>query len=298
MTTPALARATKDVPGGRDHPLVSRYPGAIIQFHESQQFDRYDLRVGKIAAGDRSATARQGLEGKVTRLVYLQPKEVSALEVFRNYWDALVGAGFKSVFSCEREACGEGFSGSYPNDNVIHVRGWKQDQSYFAGVRSDATGEVHVAVFVVKTGDGPYARVDIVESKPMRAGLVTVSAAKMQADIDTLGKAVIHAVYFDSGRATLKPESAPALLEMAKLFKAQPALSVFVVGHTDDQGGDEPNLALSRRRAETVVSELAAKHGVARARLHPRGVGLLCPVASNGSETGRAANRRVELVKR
>ena len=69
------------------------------------------------------------------------------------------------------------------------------------------------------------------------------------------------------------------------------------MGHTDNVGTHEYNIALSERRAAAVVRELTAKHGVAAARLKPAGVGMLSPVAPNDREEGRAKNRRVELVK-
>jgi outer membrane protein OmpA-like peptidoglycan-associated protein len=57
------------------------------------------------------------------------------------------------------------------------------------------------------------------------------------------------------------------------------------------------NLDLSKRRAEAVVAALTTTHKIAASRLRADGVGPLAPVASNDSDTGRARNRRVELVK-
>jgi outer membrane protein OmpA-like peptidoglycan-associated protein len=71
-----------------------------------------------------------------------------------------------------------------------------------------------------------------------------------------------------------------------------------VVGHTDNAGTLEANLALSRGRAAAVVKELtSSRHGIAASRLSAQGVGPLVPVASNRSEAGRAKNRRVDLVE-
>jgi outer membrane protein OmpA-like peptidoglycan-associated protein len=69
------------------------------------------------------------------------------------------------------------------------------------------------------------------------------------------------------------------------------------VGHTDNQGRADYNLDLSRRRAASVVRELAGKYGIAPERLDSFGCGLYAPVASNENEDGRAKNRRVELVQ-
>jgi outer membrane protein OmpA-like peptidoglycan-associated protein len=96
----------------------------------------------------------------------------------------------------------------------------------------------------------------------------------------------------------VKPESEPALAEIAKLLAADPKLALRVVGHTDSVGKLEDNQRLSQARAEAVLAVLTGKHGIAPARLTAHGVGPLAPVASNDAEEGRAKNRRVELVKR
>ena len=85
--------------------------------------------------------------------------------------------------------------------------------------------------------------------------------------------------------------------EIAKLLKTDAALKLRVVGHTDNQGGLDSNIALSKRRAEAVNAALVSQHGIAAGRLSAYGVGDLAPVASNTDEAGRAKNRRVELVQ-
>lgn len=92
-------------------------------------------------------------------------------------------------------------------------------------------------------------------------------------------------------------ESAQAISEIAKLLTADPALKVFVVGHTDNVGGIDSNNKLSQDRAEAVLQYLVKNHGIASERLRAAGCGTFAPVATNDSEDGRAKNRRVELVK-
>ena len=67
-----------------------------------------------------------------------------------------------------------------------------------------------------------------------------------------------------------------------------------VYGHTDSMGSDAYNQSLSERRAQAVADYLAS-HGVVAARLGTRGYGETQPIASNDTEEGRAANRRVEI---
>lgn len=110
-------------------------------------------------------------------------------------------------------------------------------------------------------------------------------------------RAAIYGVYFDTGKSNLKPESEAPISEIAKLLTADPALRLHVVGHTDNVGTLADNLRLSQNRANAVVRSLQAKHRVAAARLTANGVGPLAPTVSNDNESGRAKNRRVELVK-
>lgn len=84
--------------------------------------------------------------------------------------------------------------------------------------------------------------------------------------------------------------------EVAKLLKADAALKVWVVGHTDATGVAAQNLTLSAARAAAVVQALVQKHGIEARRLGSFGAGPYAPVASNADESGRAKNRRVELV--
>ena len=126
---------------------------------------------------------------------------------------------------------------------------------------------------------------------------VAASAAMFDTGLKATGHVEVPGIFFDTGKSELKPESAAAVGEIAKLLKSEPAVKVFIVGHTDNVASLDLNTRLSQARAEAVVQSLIAQHGIAAARLTARGVGPLAPVASNDTEEGRAKNRRVELVK-
>lgn len=101
-------------------------------------------------------------------------------------------------------------------------------------------------------------------------------------------------VFFDTGKATLKPESFPALNELVALLKAKPAMIIEIAGHTDSDGEDETNMKLSQGRANTVMNYLVSK-GIAAKRLTAKGYGETQPVAENITETGKQQNRRTEV---
>jgi OmpA-OmpF porin, OOP family len=71
---------------------------------------------------------------------------------------------------------------------------------------------------------------------------------------------------------------------------------VFILGHTDNQGALDANLALSKARAQAVVDALTSSYKIDGKRLSASGVANYAPLASNANETGRARNRRVEMV--
>lgn len=117
------------------------------------------------------------------------------------------------------------------------------------------------------------------------------SAAELVADVIVLSQMV----QFETGTATLRPESDPLLTEVARILKEHPELElVEVQGHTDERGSADLNRKLGQERAESVVTWLVGR-GVAADRLIAKGHGSDRPIAENTTEEGRAKNRRVEL---
>ena len=101
-------------------------------------------------------------------------------------------------------------------------------------------------------------------------------------------------VHFDTGKATLRPESFPALNDLAEVMKFKKKMVIEIAGHTDDVGDDAANLKLSQARAETVMKYLTAK-GIAKERLTAKGYGETQPASTNDTEEGRQLNRRTEV---
>jgi len=99
---------------------------------------------------------------------------------------------------------------------------------------------------------------------------------------------------FETGKATLKPESREQLKNISEILKAYPKVSIKLGGYTDNTGDAKVNLKLSQQRAETVMADLL-KLGIDASRLEAEGYGQEHPVADNGTEEGRAKNRRINL---
>jgi len=105
---------------------------------------------------------------------------------------------------------------------------------------------------------------------------------------------VLRNIFFDTGKATLRPESRAELERLQKLLTETPALKLEMAGHTDNVGEAGLNQNLSQRRAQAVVAYLA-QHGIGGARLTAAGYGETRPVAPNATKAGRQLNRRTEF---
>jgi OOP family OmpA-OmpF porin len=303
-----------DKAGCRDFDGMMRFQNASIALCDSRDFAEYTLPIGKITGFDFRANeaemeAKQDLEGRLTQLLYTVPKGASSTEVFRNYKDYLASAGYRLLY----EARGPGFGpsqGSFfesmgPGGQIV---GYSSDQSrYLAAVKEDGAAKTYIALYIVEYEDGynpevkvekgqVVVRLDAVQTGELKNGMVPVSAADIAKRLDTAGQVVLSGILFDFNKSQLKPDSRPALDEIAAFLKKDPARKVYLVGHTDNVGGFDFNMQLSQARAEAVVADLVATYGINPARLRGYGAGLLAPVASNASEAGRAKNRRVEMI--
>lgn len=276
--------------GGQAAPSASfrvlPYAGSRLRDEKTFAFDAYPLVVGREANGDlRTRT----VEGHVTKSVYDNPKGRSTLEIARNYEQALAGQGLRVLYQCaSARECGRDWK-SVADINV----GVAGDIRYLAAEGQAGGRTVSVAVMVNPQRNWVY----VVEGEAMQTGQAGVDAAAMAAELAEAGRVRLDGIYFDTGKATLRPESSDALAQVAELMRADASLVLEIIGHTDDVGDAGANQRLSEERALAVRSALVVEHRVPDRRLRSRGAGEAEPVAPNTSEAGRALNRRVELVK-
>jgi outer membrane protein OmpA-like peptidoglycan-associated protein len=141
-----------------------------------------------------------------------------------------------------------------------------------------------------------FITMNIIEKEAMKQDVV-MNADAMAQGLSETGEVAIYGIYFDTAKSDLKPESEPALAEIARLLSAHPELRVYIVGHTDMVGEAAANVKLAQARAQSVVTALSTKSGIPASRMVPFGAGPYAPVATNKTEEGRAKNRRVELVE-
>ncbi len=105
---------------------------------------------------------------------------------------------------------------------------------------------------------------------------------------------VLKGIYFDTGKATLKPKSYPNLSNLLEVLKIKKTMEIELSGHTDDVGEDESNRKLSENRAKAVKKYLVKK-GISAKRITAVGKGETSPIAPNTTPHGRQKNRRTEV---
>ncbi|MGI9074400.1 MAG: OmpA family protein [Bryobacteraceae bacterium] len=151
------------------------------------------------------------------------------------------------------------------------------------------------------TTTGAVASPAVDQTKPDASAPQTASAWTAATIADSIrSKGIVsfteNDVHFGTASANLAGDSQAVLDQTAQALKDNPEWRMRVVGHTDSVGSDSANAVLSQQRALSVVAYLTA-HGVGPGRLSVEAKGATQPVANNDTDTGRAENRRVDLIK-
>jgi outer membrane protein OmpA-like peptidoglycan-associated protein len=285
----------QDIEGSADHPLIGRFEGAVITAYDYREFDEYKFSAQKVGP---DGAGLEPVEGIATRIAYIVPGDHSLAEVARNYEMGLTAKGFEIVFECETDDCGAGDFAYGVQTFPLPLMILDQFNFRYIGAKlARDEGEVYAAVIFSADNDQKVrVQVTVVETAALTFQMVDAKA--MKDAFAEKGSVALYGIYFDTDKADIKPESAPTLAEMARFLAEAPDLAVVIVGHTDNQGAMDYNLDLSHRRAQAVANALASGYGIAGDRLTAAGAGFLAPVAPNDSESGRAKNRRVEMIPR
>ncbi len=248
----------KDAEGCKDSPLITRFPGSIINSCENKEFDQFDFPLPPDKDGNAAA---KHVEGRFQSWDIVTREGTSELQVYRNMETALKNAGFNI---------------DYP--------------------QSPTAITAHKGVtWIFIESKGTFYYQTIVTAEEMKQE-VTADASSLKDEIEKTGHVAVYGIHFDTGKATIQPDSESTLKQVVALLQQNPDLKLRVEGHTDNQGSAAANQALSEKRAQAVVAWLVAQ-GIPANRLSAQGFGQSKPVAENSTEVGRAKNRRVELAK-
>jgi outer membrane protein OmpA-like peptidoglycan-associated protein len=254
----------------KDTPYISGMPSHRITDATDQEFADYRFYNGKTCIT---------VEGKKHYRAYTLKegaKQSSDLQISRNYANALTRMGGSVVFDgqCSGSDCAENCGGRMMIGKVT-----KEGKELWVEVVPFNDGNDYYLTLVVKEG--------------MKQD---VTASDMLDALNRDGHIALY-INFDTGKATIKPESKPIIEQIVQMLKDNPELEISVEGHTDNVGNAKSNRVLSDNRAKAVVTAIVARVIDAK-RLSAVGHGQDKPIADNKTEEGRAKNRRVELVKK
>ncbi|MDH5264569.1 MAG: OmpA family protein [Betaproteobacteria bacterium] len=262
------AIAQHDVAGSRDHPLFTRMTGFYIEEYTASDFGSHAFPVEK-AGGEIDNVTVEGRKTQIGYRIREGAKQPSALQIVRNFINASAPAGGKVLFDTKD-----------PGNLIVTLRLAKGGKEIWVGVET--------------AGDQADAYLLTIVEKGEMTQEITANA--IFDELSRQGRIALY-ILFDTGKATIRPESQPIVKQVVDMMKAHPEVKVAVEGHTDNVGAPAANRMLSEQRARAVVAAITAQ-GVASERLIAAGFGQDKPVASNANEDGRARNRRVELVRR
>ncbi len=262
----ASTAGAQDIEGSKDHPMFSRMPGYQIQEYDEQEFGAHEFML----------EPEKKVEGRYWRIAYgvkEGAKKSGPIQIARNYTNLLVARSGKKLME-EVDAGGGTSIATMP-------------------VAGGRTLWLEVSV----SNSGEFYSLTVVEEAGM-AQKVEFTASDLADALKSSGRVAVRSILFDTGKATLKPESAAILATIAEVLNADPALKLEIQGHTDNVGAAAANLKLSQDRAGAVKAHLVKQGGIDAGRLTTAGFGDTKPVADNATDEGKAQNRRVELVKK
>lgn len=243
------------------------------------------------------------LEGTLTRSAWkMTGTDETPLAVLLPLVLQLESDGYTKTFSCGDTTCG-GFDFRFavdvlpPPEMQVNLANYQ----YWTG-----TNDVdHVVLLISKIAKTMYIQIDrigasAVEATPAPAASATIATrtvpGSLPATLEADGRAILPGLTFAIGTSSLAAGDYASLATLADYLKENSSLRVALVGHTDTEGSLDGNIALSKRRARSVMERLIDTHSVPRRQLTAEGMGYLAPIANNLSPAGREANRRVEVI--
>lgn len=286
--------AHKDEKGSKDHPMVTRLPGAYID--DYRQFDFGQTKVVTGINGDK-VQARE-LEGRITDIAYRVPRSYSEYEVNANYRAALTKLGFVSLFECQgKEFCGPKMKIYYAISPLVN-NGRDESQFYNLYKLARPEGDIYAMNYTIGYSGALLTELRIIEESELKDDRLVIDLEGLTDKMAQTGHVALGGLLFEFDKDVMLPEAAEVITVVATYLKQHPKQDFYVIGHTDDQGKQSYNQQLSQKRAQAVVNALTKEHGIPASQLTAKGVGEYSPVANNMSDEGKKQNRRVELVLR
>lgn len=284
---------------------LSLPPGATLQEETTDPAGTYQMPVG--AWRESTGIPTQATSGQVTRQAWrLGGSGLSTYQILLTLRQQLLDAGYEVVFQCRDSECG-GFDFRFGTD-VISEPAMHVDLGDYYYLAAEMPGDKGDAISLLVSRSVSAGFVQIIQVGAMSAVPLTSSKAEpdtampatlsgeIGAAMETVGRFILGDLVFATGSADLGPGEFGSLRELADYLRDHPGKRVALVGHTDATGSLAGNIALSERRAKSVMARLVSDYGVAPEQLEAEGIGYLAPIASNQTDEGRTQNRRVEAI--
>lgn len=274
---------------------------AVLTAEVESAIDSYALPIGPWNEG---ALPTRTFEGPVLQQAWrIGGTGLTTLQLLRPLRDQLEPQGYEVVFDCESDGCG-GFDFRFETPVVaepdMHVD--LGDFRFLSMVKEDEAISLLVSkssaagfLQIIRAGQaGPSVSVET-KAAPLRSPDIE-SDGDLAQTLISQGRVVLDDLVFETGSTVLDNGDFASLQALADLMADQEDLTIALVGHTDSTGSLDINIDISRKRAASVRERLATAYEVPRARMEADGMGYLAPIASNLTEEGREANRRVEAI--
>lgn len=255
--------------------------------------------------------------GEVTKQAWkINATGLTTLQILEPLRKQLVEDGFVILFECETAACG-GFDFRFNTDVIpepaMHVD--LGDFRFLSARKGGEDGPEFVSLLVSRSNNAGFVQLVRV-GKPMARTEVTTSTknpdlvtlenspatgenhaeTSLENALEDKGFFVLEDLAFKTGSSDLGDGKFSSLASLAEYLTSHPDRKVALVGHTDAEGSLAGNIALSKKRARSVMQRLISEFGVDKKQLSAEGNGFLSPRASNLTEEGRSQNRRVEVI--
>ena len=176
--------------------------------------------------------------------------------------------------------------------NQQRFRLWVDESKYVDVPRMIQAGTKPVAIkFEARNFKDGKERIFISNLKVAEGGVDL--RRKLIAD----GKISTNGILFNTGSANIQPRSMGIIRQISQVLMQERDMRLRIVGHTDSDGDDASNLALSEQRAASVMNALIEIYNIDQARLEIEGKGETEPVGDNNTVAGKSENRRVEFIK-
>lgn len=266
-----------------DFPLITAPPSRNKIKDKISEFD-----VAYVIAGNEL----RAVEGRVARRVFLNhAADLSQAASQRNHEAAIKAlGGVKVNLTTAHDKAWSATHGS--RARVVKQLGFTNSTAlYDAYLVRTASTNIWFGVAV----DESRTHLTVIEEQPMQQSVGLVRASAMRDALNRDGHIALY-LNFDTDKATIRADGKPAVDEIVALLNNDPALKLSIEGHTDNSGDAGRNNTLSQQRADAVMAAVVGA-GIKASRLAAAGYGSARPLADNGTEEGRARNRRVELVK-